>query len=93
MPPRRREADKEDATTGIIRSAAKATVAFVFFGILSFVGTWGISLSSGVAKLREDVAVINEKQLFLAPWLVDSLKELKEDLKELRNEVKQLRRP
>jgi len=85
MTPRRRQ---QDNRISAIRSAAKATVAFIFFGILSFVGTWGVTISSGVAKLREDVSVIHEKQEFLGTWLVDEMKRTREDIKDLRNEMK-----
>lgn len=87
MPPvRRRKTD----TDNIIKSAAKATVAFVFFGALSFVGTWGVSLGTTVAKLKEDIAVVHEKQEFLAPWLVDEIKGIRNDMKEIRQELRAL---
>lgn len=85
MPPqKRRQSDHSD----LIKGAAKATVAFIFFGVLSFVGSWWVSLSSTVAKVKEDVAVIHEKQDFLGTWLVDEMKRTREDLKDLRGEVK-----
>ena len=99
-PPRRREDDKEDTTTALIRSAAKATAAFLVFGALSFLGTFGVGLSNSVAKLKEDVAVIHERQEFIQPWFVEEIKKMHEDVKDMRadmkeisNEIKSMKRP
>ncbi len=90
MPPVNK--DRKSDENNMIRSAAKSTVAFVFFGILAFVGSWWVSLGTTVAKLREEVAVIEEKQNFMGPWLYDAVKELKADMKELNKEMKDLSR-
>jgi hypothetical protein len=81
---RRKEDDKRNS---MIWSSAKATVAFIFFGILSFLGSWGINMNSSLAKLKEDVAIIHERQEFLGPWLVDNVKEIRSELKALRTDV------
>ena len=89
-PPKRREADKEDTTTAIIRSGAMATAAFLVFGALSFLGTFGVGLNASVAKLREDVAVMQERQTFIEPWFVDEIKKMHENIKDLRGDIKEL---
>lgn len=72
----------------MILGGAKALAAFLSFGVLSFIGTWGVGLNTTVAKLKEDVAIIHEKNEFLAPWLTDQVKALREDMKDLRMDVK-----
>jgi len=86
--PKRRKND----STSLLLGAAKATGGFVFFGALSFVGSWGVSLNSSVAQLKQDVAVIHEKQEFLAPWLVGEVRGLREDIKEMRKELREARK-
>lgn len=85
--PKRRAQDQSN----IVLQAAKATAAFLFFGALSFVGTWSVGLNSSVAKLKEDVAVIHEKQEFLGPWLYDEVKHMRQEVGELRKDVQSLR--
>jgi hypothetical protein len=92
MAPKRRKDDHR----GLVWSAAKATIAFIFFGALSFVGTWGVGLNSSIAKLKEDVEVLKEKEAMtinlVYPQLLEQTKQLREEIHEMRRDMKQLRR-
>lgn len=87
--PKRRQSDNKRRVDYVI-SAAKATFAFVSFSALSFVGSWGISLNASVAQIKQDLAVVHEKQEFITPWFVEEMKKTREDVKELREEIKQM---
>lgn len=89
-PAQKRRKEDEKLTPSWIVSAAKATVAFISFGILSFIGSWGIDVSKSVAQLKEQMALVQQQQTFLGPWFSDSIKEIKEGLKDMRAEQKVL---
>lgn len=86
---KRRKEDSPSTPSWLV-SAAKATAAFVSFGVLSFVGSWGIDMSRSVAQLKEQMALVQQQQTFLGPWFSDSIKEIKEGLKDMRAEQKVL---
>lgn len=86
----RRRKDDSRSTPQWLVSAAKATIAFVSFGAISFVGSWGIDMSKSVAQLKEQMALVQQQQTFLGPWFSESIKEIKEGLKDMRAEQKVL---
>lgn len=89
-PAQRRRKEDEPIPPHWLTSAAKATIAFVSFGALSFLGSWGIDTSKTLAQLKEQMAVVQQQQTFLGPWFSDSIKEIKEGLRDMRAEQKVL---
>lgn len=70
----------------------KATASFIFLGILAFIGNWGVSLSSSMAKLNDEVLVLKEKeemmQNMIYPELLKETRLLRDEIKELRREIR-----
>lgn len=93
--PKRRKSDLTEIHKAIW-TAAKATIAFIFFGVLSFVGSWGIDMGKSVAKLKEDVEVIKEKEAMtvqmIYPQLMEKISQMQQEIKEMQLEVHQIAR-
>jgi len=93
MAPKRRTTDRSNWAV----SALKAAITIFATGVLGFIGSWGVGLGTSVAKLKEDVEVLKEKEAMtvnlIYPQLLEQTKQLREEIKELRRDVHQLRKP
>lgn len=74
--------------SGMVWGVAKATAAFLFFGTLSFIGTWGVGLNTTVAKAKEDIEILKEKEQFLSIWLIDEVRRMHQEMKEVHQELR-----
>lgn len=86
MAPRRR---KEDQDTSWLIAGAKTTGAFFFFSVVTFIGTWAVGLNATVAKSKEDIEILKEKEQFLSIWLVDEVRRMHSEMKEVHQELRQ----
>ena len=84
-------APKTNQSPAYIISGIKATFSFICLGVLGFIGSWGIGVSSTLATLKENVLVLQEQKRMINemvyPQLMDQIKQLRGDIKELRGDL------
>ncbi len=70
-----------------VPTMVKATLSFLIFGGLSFLGSWGIDVSKSLAQLKEEVAVVKDQNHMIGPWMIDEVKKIRSDIQDIRREV------
>lgn len=95
---RRRKTDLSSWPDWLV-SGAKIAVGLLITGSMSFIGTWGVGVSSSIASLKENQIGMKEIQIgateretFLSTWLMDEVKNSRKDVKELSKEIAELRK-
>lgn len=85
---KRRKDDEKHRS--MLWNGAKATVAFLFFGTLSFVGSWAYGLNKAVADLGEKYFVVHDRVEMMLPVMYDDIKSMRNDNREIQREIKEL---
>lgn len=70
-----------------VPTMVKATLSFLIFGGLSFLGSWGIDVSKSLATMKEEVAIVKDQNHMIGPWMMDEVKKIHEEIKDIRREV------